>query len=74
MSQSIRLDFEQDLYDEAAVRETADAFRGGAKVLCRKNAAGLSVTLTLDDDEDADAVAGELANIALARTQGARCV
>ncbi len=72
MSQSIRLDFERDLYDEAAVRETADEFRGGAKVLCRKNASGLSVTLTLGDGDDADAVAGELANIALARTHEER--
>ena len=74
---AVRLRFAAALYDEDAVRETADEFRPVARVTVRKLRDGLSVTVgppraVAGDDADLDTLAGELANIALARTLEAR--
>jgi hypothetical protein len=71
---SVRLYFDGSLYDEAAVRQTTEQFRSVSRVTVRRAGDGLSVTLTplAGAVEDIDTIAGELANIALARTLEAR--
>ncbi len=71
MSDAIRLRLDRDLYDEDAVRQTVEEFRAVARITTRRSGARLLVTLTTESG-DPDRVAGELLNIALARTLEAR--
>lgn len=71
MSDPIRLDIDCELYDEGAVRETVEQFRGVARITTRKSRTGVILTLSTEQ-ADVDQVAGELLNIALARTLEAR--
>lgn len=67
MSSKVKVSLDTGLYDETAVRETAQRFREVCRTTVRKHGQSLSVTVTADE-HDADVVAGELLNIALART------
>jgi hypothetical protein len=71
MSETLRLRLDCELYDEQAIRDTADEFRSVARITVRRAGGGLTVSLTTDHD-DPDRVAGELLNLALARTLEAR--
>ncbi len=71
MADAIRLRLDRELYDEDAIRETVEEFRGVARITTRRSGTHLLLTLTTEH-EDPDQVAGELLNIALARTLEAR--
>ncbi len=67
MSSKVRVDLDTGLYDEESVREVARLFDEVGRVTVRKRGDRLGLTVTTDE-HDADEVAGELLNIALART------
>jgi hypothetical protein len=70
MSSKVTVSLDDSLYTEDAVRETAAAFAEVVQVSVRRRKSCLVVTLECDGD--ADPVAGEFVNIALARTLEAR--
>jgi len=67
MSSKVKVSLDTGLYDEASVRDTARVFGEVCRATVRKHGDHLTVTVTTDA-HDADVVAGELLNIALART------
>lgn len=67
MSSKVRVDLDTGLYDEESVRDSARLFGEVGRITVRKRGDRLGLTVTTDE-HDADEVAGELLNIALART------
>jgi len=71
MDKPVKLTFDPALYDEAALAETIAQFADVATISRRRYKGRIVVTIA-DAGEDADAVAGELSNFALARSLEAR--
>ena len=67
MSSKVKVDLDTELYDEATVRDTAKVFGEVCRATVRKHGEHLALTVTAAE-HDADVVAGELLNLALART------
>jgi len=63
----VNVTLDTQLYDEAAVRETVARFAEAVEVSIRRRKDKLVVSFVVDDG-DADRVAGEFVNIALAET------
>jgi hypothetical protein len=66
----LQLFFDDKLYDEASLRQTIEDF--GSILAIRVERSGHGTMVTVPEDELADEIAGELANIALARTMEVR--
>ena len=67
MAGSVDITFDADIYDEDAVQETVETFGQVADITVRRVETGLRVTVKARASE-IEAIAGSLANIALART------
>ncbi len=66
MARSVDIFFDSELYDEDAVEETVETFRQVADITVDSEPGGTRVTVKAP--ADLEAIAGALANIALART------
>ena len=67
MARSVDITFDPELYDEGAVEETVETFKQVADITVGSGTSGIRVTVKAPDAE-VEAIAGALANIALART------
>ena len=67
MARSLDITFDAELYDEDAVEETVETFGQVAEITVGRVETGLRVTVRAPASE-IEAIAGSLANIALART------
>ncbi|MBW2260954.1 MAG: hypothetical protein JRG91_03195 [Deltaproteobacteria bacterium] len=67
MARSMNITFDPKLYDEGAVEETVETFKQVADITLGSGRSGIMVTVKAPASE-VEAIAGALANIALART------